>query len=284
MGASLKYLDVETSTVQGANGVRYAYRRMGPQTGRPLVLLQHFRGNLDNWDPELVDALAASRDVIAFDNVGVAASTGVTPATFEQMAGDAITFIEALELDTVDLLGFSIGSFVAQEVALTRPSLVAKVVLASTAPQGAPGMHGWAPDIIGAIGEPTTAPEGYLHAFFTDSPGSRSAGQRVLGSIYGRSEGRDEETTWQTRNAQYDAVMRWGTPDFGMLQRLTAIRQPVFIANGDDDRMILPWYSHLTASLIPDSFVKLYPDAAHGFLFQHASAFAADVHRFLDAS
>lgn len=284
MKRTVKYLDVETSTVEGANGVRYAYRRLGPRTGRPLLLLQHFRGNLDNWDPELVDALAVSRDVIAFDNAGVAASTGVTPTTFEQMAGDAIVFVEALELDTIDLLGFSIGSFVAQEMALTRASLVARIVLASTAPQGAPGMHGWAPDIIGAIGEPTTEPEGYLHAFFTDSPDSRSAGRQVLGRIYARSEGRDEPTTWQTRNAQYDAVMKWGTPDFGMLQRLTAIRQPVFIANGDDDRMILPWYSHLTASLIPDSFVKLYPDAAHGFLYQHASAFAADVHEFLGES
>lgn len=281
MDHTVKYLDAKTSTVKGANGVGYAYRRLGPRTGRPLLLLQHFRGNLDNWDPDLVDALAVSRDVIAFDNVGVAASTGVTPTTFEQMADDAITFVEALELDTIDLLGFSIGSFIAQEMALTRPSLIAKVVLASTAPQGAPGMHGWAPDIIGAIGEPTTAPEGYLHAFFTDSDASRSAGRRVLGRIYARSEGRDEQTTWQTRNAQYDAVMRWGTPNFGMLQRLGTIRQPVFIANGDSDRMILPWYSHLTASLIPDSFVKLYPDAAHGFLYQHASAFAADVHEFL---
>ncbi|MFD4787876.1 alpha/beta fold hydrolase [Streptomyces sp. NPDC058459] len=284
MERTVKYLDVETSTVEGANGVSYAYRRLGPRTGRPLLLLQHFRGNLDNWDPDLVDALAVSRDVIAFDNAGVAASTGVTPTTFGQMAGDAIVFVEALELDTIDLLGFSIGSFIAQEMALTRPSLVAKIVLASTAPQGAPGMHGWAPDIIGAIGEPTTEPEGYLHAFFTDSTAGRSAGQQVLGRIYARSEGRDEPTTWQTRNAQYDAVMKWGTPDFGMLQRLTTIRQPVLIANGDDDRMILPWYSHLTASLIPDSVVKLYPDAAHGFLYQHASAFAADVHEFLGES
>ncbi|MFI6063261.1 alpha/beta fold hydrolase [Streptomyces sp. NPDC051286] len=277
------YLDAKTSTVEGSNGVTYAYRRLGPQGGRPLVLLQHFRGNLDNWDPDLVDALAASRDVIAFDNSGVAATTGSTPTAIAQMADDAIVFVEALGLDRIDLLGFSIGSFVAQEVALTRPSLVAKVVLASTAPQGAPGIQGWAPDIIAAIGEPKTGPEGYLHAFFTDSPASRAAGQQVLGRLYSRTEGRDEQTSWRTRNAQYDAVLKWGTPNFGLLQRLTAIQQPVFIANGDDDRMILPWYSHLTAALIPDAFVKLYPDSAHGFLFQHARAFAADVHAFLDA-
>ncbi|MCX4632362.1 alpha/beta fold hydrolase [Streptomyces sp. NBC_01443] len=284
MEHSAKYLDVDTSTIEGPNGISYSYRRLGPRGGRPLVLLVHFRGNLDNWDPELVDALAVTRDVIAFDNVGVGTTSGTTPTTFAQMADDAIVFVEALGLDLIDLLGFSIGSFIAQEVALARPSLVAKMVLASTAPQGAPRMHGWAPDIIKAIGEPATLPEGYLHAFFTDSPASRAAGQGVMGRIFaGRTEGRDAPTTWQTRNAQYDAVMKWGTPDFGKLQRLAAIEQPVFIANGDDDRMVLPWYSHLTAALIPDAVVKLYPDSAHGFLFQHAQAFATDVHNFLDA-
>ena len=277
------YIEVKTLTVEGANGISYAYRRLGPQGGRPLVLLQHFRGNLDNWDPELVDALAQTRDVVVFDNTGVGSTTGLTPSTFTQMADDAIVFVEALGLDTVDLLGFSIGSFVAQEIALTRASLVTKLILASTAPQGAPGMHGWASDIIGAIGEPTTSPEGFLHAFFTDSPASRAAGQQYLGRRFARTEGRDAETTWQTRNAQYDAVLKWGTPNFAQLQRLGAIKQPVLIANGDDDRMILPWYSHLTASLIPDASVKLYPDAAHGFLYQHAQPFAADVLDFLDA-
>ncbi|GAA4631459.1 alpha/beta hydrolase [Actinoallomurus vinaceus] len=279
----MEYLKAETSTVEGSNGVTYAYRRLGPQGGRPLVLLQHFRGNLDNWDPELVDALAASRDVITFDNVGVAATTGSTPGTFAEMADGAILFTEALGLDRIDLLGFSIGSFVAQEIALARPSLVAKVVLASTAPQGAPGMHGWAPDVMTAVGEPTTGPEGFLRVFFADSPTSRAAGRQAMGRIYGRTEGQDEPTDWRTRNAQYDAVLKWGTPNFGLLQRLAAIEQPVFIANGDSDPMILPWYSYLTASLIPDASVKIYPDSAHGFLYQHAKAFAADVHEFLDA-
>jgi len=283
MGQTITYLEAETSTIEGANGVDYAYRRLGPQGGRPLLLLQHFRGNLENWDPDLIDALSASRDVIVFDNTGVGATTGPTPTTIAQMADDAIVFVEALGLDGLDLLGFSIGSFVAQEIALTRSSLVGKLVLASTAPQGAPGMHGWAPDIIKAIGEPTTTPEGFLHGFFTDSAASRAAGARFLGRIYSRTQGRDQETSWQTRNAQYDAVLKWGTPNFGLLQRLGAITQPVFIANGDDDRMILPWYSHLTASLIPEAFVKLYPDAAHGFLFQHAQAFAGDVGEFLGA-
>ena len=283
MDQIVQYLEAETRTAEGANAVSYAYRRLGPQGGRPLVLLQHFRGNLENWDPDLIDALAASRDVIVFDNTGVGATTGTTPTTFARMADDAIVFTEALGLGGIDLLGFSIGSFIAQEIVLTRPSLVAKLVLASTAPQGAPGMHGWAPDIIGAVGEPTTSAEGFLHGFFTGSPESRAAGAQFLARIFSRQEGRDQETTWQTRNAQYDAVLKWGTPDFGLLQRLGAVKQPTFIASGDDDRMILPWYSFLTASLIPDAFVKLYPDSAHGFLFQHAQAFAGDVGEFLDA-
>jgi len=281
MGHATKYLEAETLTAEGANGVSYAYRRPGPASGRPLVLLQHFRGNLENWDPLLIDALSSSRDVIVFDNTGVGATTGATPTTVAQMADDAIVFLEALGLDHVDLLGFSIGSFVAQEIVLARAALVGKMVLASTAPQGAPGMHGWAPDIIQAIGQPSTDAEGFLHGFFTDSAASQAAGAQFLGRSHSRTQGRDKDTTWQTRNAQYDAVLKWGTPNYSLLQRLSAIRQPVFVANGDDDRMILPWYSHLVASLLPDAFVKLYPDAAHGFLFQHAEEFAGDVLKFL---
>jgi pimeloyl-ACP methyl ester carboxylesterase len=139
----------------------------------PLVLFQHFRGNLDNWDPALIDALASTRRVITFDNAGVAGSAGTTPNTVEQMGHDAIAFITAMDLGQVDLLGFSIGSFVAQQIGLTRPAIVRKLVLASAAPQGAPGMHGWAPEVIGGIGTPETSPEEYLGVFFTESSSSR---------------------------------------------------------------------------------------------------------------
>jgi pimeloyl-ACP methyl ester carboxylesterase len=278
---TVSYLESPIMTVGAANGITYAYKRLGTGEAPPLVLLMHFRGNLENWDPSLVDALASSRTVITFDNAGVGGSSGRTPSSIEQMADNAITFLEALDLSEVDVLGFSIGSFVAQEIVLTRAALVRKLVLASTAPQGAPGMHGWAPDIIKAIGDPQTDAAGFLHGFFTTSEASMTAGQQFLGRIYSKTEGRDADTTWQTRNAQYDAVLKWGTPNYALLQRLAAISQPVFVANGDDDRMILPWYSHLTASLIPDAFVKLYPDAAHGFLFQHAADFARDVTEFL---
>jgi pimeloyl-ACP methyl ester carboxylesterase len=260
--------------------VDYAYRDTG-EGEAPLVLLNHFRGNLDNWDPALVDALAANRRVIAFDNAGVGGSTGVTPDTIGQMARDAIAFIAGLDLGQVDLLGFSIGSFVAQEITLIRPSLVRRLILASSAPQGAAGMHGWAPEVIGAVGKPQISADEYIGVFFAPSPASRQAGQETVQRQYARTEDRDAATSWATREAQYDAVCTWGIPDHAALQRVAAIEHPVFVANGDSDPMILPHYSYLLAGLIPQAALKIYPDSAHGFLFQHYGEFAADVEAFL---
>ena len=274
------YSDLPNKLVSAPDGVDYAYREAG-QGELPLILLQHFRGNLDSWDPALVDDLAAARPVIAFDNAGVGGSTGVTPPTIGQMAHDAIAFITARQFSRVDLLGFSIGSFVAQEIALIRPDLVRRVVLASSAPAGAEGIHGWAADVIGAVGKPETSAEEYLGVFFTSSPASRKAGQEALGRMYARTDDRDATVAWAVREAQYDAVCAWGIPDHAKLQRLAAIEQPVFVANGDGDPMIPPRYSHLIAGLLPHATVKIYPDAAHGFLFQHHAEFAADVTEFL---
>jgi len=279
--AGVSYGTAPNKAIHAANGIEYAYREIG--TGAvPLVLLQHFRGNLENWDPQLVDALARKRRIVAFDNVGVGATTGTTPSTIEQMARDAVAFIAALDVERVDILGFSIGSFVALEIALIRPDLVRRIVLASSAPRGGAGMHGWAPEVINAVGQPQPDPNGYLDVFFTSSPASRQAGQEVLGRTYARTTDVDESTTWATRQAQYDAVCDWGIPNHAALQRVSAIGHPVFIANGDSDPMIPPHFSYLLAGLIPQASVKIYPDAAHGFLFQHASEFAADITEFLD--
>ena len=277
----LSYGSAPNQLIRAGNGIDYAHREIGSSTA-PLVLLQHFRGNLENWDPQLVDALAALRRVVAFDNAGVGATTGTTPDTIEQMARDAIAFVATLNAPHVDILGFSIGSFVAQEIALIRPDMVRRLVLASAAPRGGAGMHGWAPEVINAVGQPQPDPNGYLDVFFTSSAASRQAGQETLGRIYGRTSDVDEPTTWATRQAQYDAVCDWGIPNHAALQRVSAIGQPVFIANGDSDPMILPHFSYLLAGLIPQASVKIYADAAHGFLFQHASEFAADVTEFLD--
>ncbi|MFY9934401.1 MAG: alpha/beta hydrolase [Streptosporangiaceae bacterium] len=280
------YSELANEHISAANGIGYAYRDTGGgrDGGVPLVLLQHFRGNLDNWDPALIDALAATRRVITFDNTGVGGSAGTTPDTIEQMARDAIAFLAAMQFGQVDLLGFSIGSFVAQQIALVRPAIVRRLVLASAAPQGAAGMHGWAAEVIGAVGTPHTSPEAYREVFFARSAASQQAGTEALRRMYARTEDRDTATTWATREAQYDAVCAWGIPDHARLQRLSCLQMPVFVANGDSDPMILPHYSYLLAGLIPQARVKIYPDSAHGFLFQHHAEFAADVEAFLDGA
>ena len=276
------YSQLPNSTVSAANGIDYAYRDTGGHDGAvPLLLLQHFRGNLDSWDPALIDALARSRRVITVDYAGVGGSAGQTADTIERTARDSIAFVTALGLDQVDLVGFSIGSFVAQEIALRRPALVRRLVLASSAPKGAAGMHGWAPDVIGAVGTPQTSPAEYLSVFFAPSASSQQAGKEALGRMYARTSDRDQTTSWATREAQYDAVCAWGIPDHAALERVSAIEMPVFVANGDRDPMILPRYSYLLAGLIPQARLKIYPDAAHGFLFQHHADFAADVTEFL---
>ena len=274
------YADAPTKVVGAADGFDYAYRDVGSGTV-PLVLLQHFRGNLDNWDPALIDALASHRRVVAFDNVGVGGTSGTTPNTVEQMAADAISFLDAMEFDRVDILGFSIGSFVAQEIAVTRPALVRNLILASSAPKGAAGMHGWAPWVIDAVGMPQSDPAGYLKVFFAESASSQQAGQQALQRMFTRTGDFDQPTTWQTRQAQYDAICAWGTPNHALLQRLSKIQHRVFIANGESDPMILPHFSYLLAGVIPGAEVKIYPNSAHGFLFQHHAEFAADVEQFL---
>ena len=196
------YSGLRNLRVSGANGVSYAYRDTGgadtggadtgAADGVPLVLLQHFRGNLDDWDPALIDALGRDRRVVTFDNTGVGGSTGTTPGTVAQMARDAIEFLTGLDFSQVDLLGFSLGSFVAQEIALVRPALVRRLILVSSAPKGAPGMHGWAPEVIGnGIGKPQPDADGYLSVFFTDSPESSSAGRQLLQRKFARTTDRD---------------------------------------------------------------------------------------------
>ena len=219
------FADSPTRVVSAANGIEYACRETG-EGARPLVLFQHFRGNLDNWDPALIDALAATRRVITFDNAGVGGTTGATPTTIAEMARDAITFLDAMDIGQADLLGFSIGSFVAQEIALGRPAAVRRLVLASSAPRGAEDMHGWAPDVIEAVGSPVPNPEGVLKVFYAPSPASQQAGKQSFGRMGARTTDRDKATTWETRLAQYDAVCDWGIPNHPLLQRVVRSRFP----------------------------------------------------------
>ncbi len=197
------------------------------------------------------------------------------------MARDAIAFLDAMEFVTGRHPRFSIGSFVAQEIALIRPALVRRFVLASSAPQGAAGMHGWAPEVIEAVGAPAPDPTGYLDVFFTRSTASRQSGVRRRDGSGRPDRGSRRADDLADPTAQYDAVCAWGIPDHALLQRVSAIDMPVFVANGDSDPMILPRYSYLLAGLIPQARLKIYPDSAHGFLFQHHAEFAADVDAFL---
>jgi pimeloyl-ACP methyl ester carboxylesterase len=263
-----------------AAGVEFAYRRFGNPAELPLVMLQHFRGNLDNWDPALTDALAAEREVILVDYPGVGSSAGAPSRTIASMARRMIAFVDALTLAEIDLLGFSIGGFVAQEIALVRPTLVRRLVLAATGPKGAPGMHGWHEDIADAArGE--SKPENLLYIMFARTETSQAKGVEFLGRFMQRQEGRDSPTSDAARDAQYDAVVEWGIPDHAALQRLTGIESPTLIIQGDGDLMIPTKLSHLLAGLIPDARIRIYPDSAHGFLFQYPADVAAEVSAFL---
>ncbi|WP_028066954.1 alpha/beta fold hydrolase [Solirubrobacter soli] len=264
-----------------AAGVRFAYRRFGAFGATPLVLLQHFRGNLDNWDPALIDALAGEREVILVDYPGVGGSSGTFGPSIADTGRAMIAFLEALELSKIDLLGFSIGGFVAQEIALIRPALVRRLVLAATGPKGAPGMHRWREDIARAARLDQSTADSLLHIFFAPTETSRALGGQFLARFMARRDDRDAPTSLAARDAQYDAIVEWGIPDHGALQRLTGIQSPTLVIQGDDDQMIPTKLSHLLAGLIPDAQIRIYPDAAHAFLFQYPREVAADVHGFL---
>ncbi len=269
----------ETQFVEAA-GVEFAYRRFGRRSDLPLVMLQHFRGNLDNWDPALTDALAAEREVVLVDYRGVGSSRGAFGPTIADTARHMIAFIGAVGLDEIDLLGFSIGGFIAQEIALVRPTLVRRLILAATGPKGAPGMHGWRDDIATAArGE--SKPENLLYIMFAHTESSQATGMEFLGRFLERRDGRDAPTSDAARDAQYDAIVEWGIPDHAALQRLTGIRTPTLIIQGDNDLMIPTKLSHLMAGLIPDAHIRIYADAAHGFLFQYPTEVAAEVNTFL---
>lgn len=282
MAATYTAATAPTLTVDGANGVRYAYRRFGNTAGgTPMVFLIHFRGNLDNWDPALVDAIAANQEVILVDNAGVGASSGTVPATVADMARDLLAFVDALQLRTFDLFGFSLGGFVAQDIALVRPWAVRALVLAGTGPAGAPGMRQWRADVEREARHDVSTAESLLYIFFAHTDSSKELGVQFLQRLGARAEDRDEPTTIAVRDLQYDAIIRWGEPDLSKLQRLTAIQQPTLILQGDNDLMIPTPASHTLAGLIPNSRVHIFPDAAHASIFQYPEEAANLVNAFV---
>jgi pimeloyl-ACP methyl ester carboxylesterase len=280
---SVSQLTTENLSLE-VGDVSFVYRRFGNEQPPvpPLVMLQHFRGNLDNWDPALVDRLAQDREVILLDNRGVGGSTGVVPENATTMARDALAFIDALGLEQIDLLGFSLGGYVAQELVLLRPRLVRRVVLAGTAPQGGPNLHRWSDDVyaLATPDEPTA--EDLLNLFFTCSEQSRAKGMESIARLYQREVDRDEPTDLATRDAQLAAITAWGIPDESKLNRLAGITQPTLVANGDNDTMMHTQNSQLLAAHLPNAQLRIYPDASHGFLDQYPELFADDVHAFLE--
>ncbi len=283
MTATTSLIDAELLRAEAANGISYAYRRFGnAPAGVPVVFLQHFRGNIDNWDPALIDTVAADREVILFDNVGVGSTSGATPGTVEEMARDAVVFLDALGLSEADLLGFSLGGFVAQEIALTYPGLVRRLILAGTGPKGAPGMEEWRPDVVKSVAlDDEVTPDGYVYVFYAHTDSSRAAGQTSLGRIFQRQEGRDNGPSLESKDAQYQAVLAWGAQDWAAVGRLRDISQPTLILQGDTDIMIPTAASYILAGLIPDAKVTIYPDASHGSVFQYAAEAASETVAFL---
>jgi pimeloyl-ACP methyl ester carboxylesterase len=268
-----------TLYVEGS-GIRFAYRQLGPSTGTPLVLLQHFSGNIDAWDPAVVNGLAADRPVIAFDNAGVGRSTGQTPDNVAAMARDAVSFIDLLGLSEVDLLGFSLGGCVAQQMAAENSRRVRKLILVGTAPKG--GEEHLLPVLQEAFSH-TEAPDIRLPLFFTKSSASQAAGLAFLKRAKVRKEDRDTENGSAVTDPQAKALITWcATPDpeHAMLR---AIKQPTLVVCGSNDTMLPAENAYAMFKAMSNAHLMLYPDSGHGALFQHHEAFVSHVRTFLDA-
>lgn len=266
-------------------GATLVYRRFGKDDSGcpPLLFLQHFRGNLDFWDPVLVDRIAERREVVLLANRGVGSSTGVVPDNVTDMARDVLLFVDVLGISEVDLLGFSLGGYISQELALLRPRLVRRMVLAGTAPQGGPDLHRWSEDVYHHACADEINPEHALNVFFSGSEQSRASGMEYLERTQKRRADRDTPTDLATRDAQLAAITAWGIPEPSKLDRLAAIIQPVFVAIGDNDTMMRTKNSYLLAERLPNAHLRVYPDSNHGFLNQYPELFADHVVTFLDA-
>ena len=268
-----------------ANGIRFAYRRFGRPSGVPLVFNQHYTGTMDHWDPAVTDGFAKDREVILFNNAGVSSSSGELSATFAEMGANAVALIKALGLTKVDVLGFSIGGFVAQEITLQAPDLVRRLVLLGTAPRGGEGMDGGTPEgnrIFGATYDPPD--HLWLSVFFTPSPASQAAGREFLKRLRLRSKDRDPEVNDKVAPAQRAAIAKWATPREHPYDYLKTIRQPTLVVNGSTDVIIYTVNSYILQQNLPNAALMIYPDSAHGSHHQYPELFVRDVSMFLSAA
>jgi pimeloyl-ACP methyl ester carboxylesterase len=270
--------DTPTQTIN-VGGVEFAYRQLGPDTGVPVIFLTHLAAVLDDWDPRVVDGIAAKHRVITFDNRGVGASSGSTPRTIEEMARDAVTFIRALGFDQVDLFGFSMGGMIAQVIAAEEPQLVRRMILAGTGPAGGEGI-----DKVTRISYLDTArglltrqdPKQFL--FFTSTPNGRRAGKEFLARLEERTNDRDQAISVRSFRAQLKAIHRWGQQKPA---DLASIHEPVLVMNGESDKMVPTKNTVDLDRRLPNSQLVLYPDAGHGGVFQFHEDFVKRALEFL---
>jgi pimeloyl-ACP methyl ester carboxylesterase len=267
-----------------ANGIRFAYRRFGDAAGVPLVFNQHFTGTMDHWDPAVIDGFARDREAILFTNAGVSSSSGAGPATFEKMGANAVAFIKALRLTKVDVLGFSIGGFVAQEIALQAPDLVRRLVLVGTGPRSGEGMATLTPEAQEIFGATYDEPDHlWLRVHFTPSEKSQAAGREFLKRFRLRRENRDPEVNGTVAPAQLEAIGKWGAPQEKPFEYLKSIRQPTLVVNGGKDVIIYSVNSFILQQQLPNAQLILYPDANHGSQYQYPELFVRHVSMFLSA-
>ena len=279
-GATASYQNVATRTIS-AGGVTFAYRELGPTTGVPVIFLTHLAANLDNWDPRVVDGVAAQRHVITFDNRGVGASSGTVPDTIEAMANDAVTFIRALGFPQVDLLGFSMGGMIAQVIAAQEPSLVRKVILTGTGPAGGDGIDKVTRiSNIDLVRAAFTLRDPKTYLFFTRTPNGKRSAKEFLARLKERTEHRDKAMSLKGYRAQLKAIHRWGLQEPA---DLSVITQPALVANGDHDRMVPTKNTVDLDRRLPNSELLIYSDAGHGGIFQYHDEFVARALAFLES-
>jgi pimeloyl-ACP methyl ester carboxylesterase len=261
-------------------GADFAYRVIGDAGGPPVVFLQHFTGVLDDWDPAVIEGVARQHRAIIFDNRGVGRSTGKTPDNVEAMAKDAIAFIEALGLAQVDLIGFSLGGFIAQLIAHDRPELVRRAIFAGTGPAGGKGVSNLAAvlqDAFAKAAEQKKHPKHFL--FFSQTQASQAAADAFLARLDARKDDRDPAASSETRQAQATAIIQWGKGS-GANGALSAIKQPALVVNGDNDIMVPTVNSFALFEALPHAELSIFPDAGHGGIFQYHREFVEQALRF----
>ena len=259
--------------------IRFAYRRFGQRGGLPLLLLNYFAANMDDWDPKVTNGLAAVREVILFDNAGVGSSTGETPSTVAAMTKDCVGFCRALDLKRFDVVGFSLGGMIAQQLAFKYPDMIRRMILLGTGPRGGEGMA-FTELSLDELADPVAL---VMWAFFTTSEASQAAGRAYIERLTLRVADRDAPVSMKAAGAQLEAIRDWGTiPSSDRYAMLAQIRQQTLIVHGSKDIVVIPINAFLLAQHLPDAQLVIYPDASHGAQSQHAEIFLEHARLFLN--